>query len=63
MGEGEGSCLILEMRDFMPCLVRKSVFRVKCLNIFATGCLSTVTMCRDPVLVSIGLVVNVVMSI
>ena len=63
IGEGEGSCLILEMWDFMRCLGRKSVFRVKCLNIFATGCLSTVTMCRDPVLLWIGLVVNVVMSI
>ena len=47
----------------MRCLGRKSVFRVKCLNIFATGCLSTVTMCRELVLLSIGLVVNVVMSI
>ena len=36
---------------------------MKCLNIFATGCLSTVTMCRDAVLFSIGLVLNVVMSI
>ena len=40
IGEGEGSCLILEMWDFMRCLGRKSVFRVKCLNIFATGCSS-----------------------
>ena len=47
----------------MRCLVRKSVFQVKCLNIFATGCLSTVTMCTDPVLLSIGLIVTVVMSI
>ena len=40
LGEGGGSCLTSEMCDFMRCLVHKSVFLVKCLNIFATGCLS-----------------------
>lgn len=60
---GRGSCLTFEMCDFMRCGVRKRVFQVKCFNIFATGCLSAMTMCSNPVLLSIGLVVVAVMSI